>query len=108
LAWHELKAGEDPLAQRAAEALVDSMNKETESLRSLCAPLRLSRLAWSGRFQPHTGLLQFRKNADVDGFVADLSAHTEVSQLLYQVSNILLYVLLILNIYLLLLSWNTY
>ncbi|KAF4521483.1 hypothetical protein B566_EDAN001780 [Ephemera danica] len=73
LAWHELKSGEDPLAMRAAEALVDSMNKETEITRDLCAPLHLSSLQWAGRFQPHTSLLQFKKNADIDGFKPDLS-----------------------------------
>ena len=86
LAWRELASGEDPLAQQAAEALVASINKDLESAGQLCSPLRLSSLLWAGRFQPHSGLLQFRKNADMDGFVADLSAHTEVSQLLYQVT----------------------
>ncbi|XP_065337765.1 uncharacterized protein LOC135938133 [Cloeon dipterum] len=85
LSWHELKPGEDAIAQKAAIALVDAINRETQNYRKMCHNLLLSRLSWAGRFQPHKGLLQFQKNADMDGFVPDLSAHTEVTQLLYQV-----------------------
>jgi Protein of unknown function (DUF229) len=85
LSWHELRPGEDAIAQKAAIALVDRINQETQATRKICANLQLHKLMWAGRFQPHKGLLQFQKNADLDGFKADLSAHTEVTQLLYQV-----------------------
>jgi hypothetical protein len=85
LSWHELQPGEDAIAQKAAIALVDRINQETQANRKICTNLQLQKLLWAGRFQPHKGLLQFQKNADLDGFKADLSAHTEVTQLLYQV-----------------------
>jgi len=87
LSWHELQPGEDAIAQKAAIALVDRINQETQANRKICTNLQLQKLLWAGRFQPHKGLLQFQKNADLDGFKADLSAHTEVTQLLYQVIN---------------------
>ncbi|XP_059486350.1 uncharacterized protein LOC132202977 [Neocloeon triangulifer] len=85
LSWHELRPGEDLIAQKAAIALIDAINRETQPTRKICHNLILNRLSWAGRFQPHKGLLQFQKNADLDGFVPDLSAHTDVTQLLYQV-----------------------
>jgi len=88
LSWHELRPGEDAIAQKAAIAVVDLINHETQSNRKICSNLLLAQLSWAGRFQPHKGLLQFQKNADLDGFVPDLSAHTEVTQLLYQVKNL--------------------
>lgn len=56
----------------------------TESYRDICAELHLERIQWAAKLVPNEGLLRFHKNADIDGFVADLSAHTVVTQELYQ------------------------
>jgi hypothetical protein len=56
----------------------------TESYRDICADLHVERIQWAAKLVPNEGLLRFRKNADIDGFVADLSAHTVVTQEVYQ------------------------
>jgi hypothetical protein len=56
----------------------------TESQRDICADLHLERIQWAAKLVPSEGLLRFHKNADIDGFVADLSAHTVVTQEVYQ------------------------
>lgn len=56
----------------------------TETYRDICADLHLERIQWAAKLVPNEGLLKFHKNADVDGFVADLSAHTVVTQEVYQ------------------------
>jgi hypothetical protein len=44
----------------------------------------VERIQWAAKLVPSEGLLRFYKNADIDGFVADLSAHTVVTQEVYQ------------------------
>ena len=56
----------------------------TESHRNACSELQLERIQWAAKLVPNEGLLRFHKNADIDGFVADLSAHTVVTQEVYQ------------------------
>lgn len=56
----------------------------TESQRDVCADLHLERIQWAAKLIPSEGLLRFQKNADIDGFVADMSAHTVVTQEVYQ------------------------
>jgi hypothetical protein len=56
----------------------------TEPYRNTCAELQLERIQWAAKLVPNEGLLRFQKNADIDGFVADLSAHTVVTQEVYQ------------------------
>jgi hypothetical protein len=56
----------------------------TESYRGICAALYLEHIQWAAKLVPGEGLLRFYKNADIDGFVADLSAHTMVTQEVYQ------------------------
>jgi len=60
------------------------LDRLTESHRNACAELQLERIQWAAKLVPSEGLLRFRKNADIDGFVADLSAHTVVTQEVYQ------------------------
>lgn len=54
------------------------------SYRNACAELQLERIQWAAKLVPNEVLLRFHKNADIDGFVADLSAHTAVTQEVYQ------------------------
>jgi len=60
------------------------LDRLTESHRNACAELQLERIQWAAKLVPNEGLLRFHKNADIDGFVADLSAHTVVTQEVYQ------------------------
>jgi hypothetical protein len=60
------------------------LDRLTESYRNTCAELQLERIQWAAKLVPNEGLLRFHKNADIDGFVADLSAHTVVTQEVYQ------------------------
>ncbi|XP_069676617.1 uncharacterized protein [Periplaneta americana] len=83
LDWQEINL-QDRMVVKAAETFVDFINKLTESNRDICADLHLERIQWAARLVPNEGLMRFHKNADIDGFVADLSAHTVVTQEVYQ------------------------
>nr|CAD7197435.1 unnamed protein product [Timema douglasi] len=83
LDWEEVSL-EDSIVRRAARAFVDFLNKYTSEYRKLCASLRLERVQWAAHLVPNKGLLDFRRNADLDGFVADLTAHTDITQTVYQ------------------------
>ncbi|KAG8232427.1 hypothetical protein J437_LFUL012858 [Ladona fulva] len=92
LSWEELPPASlsltaSPLstAAQAAHALIDYINRLTEGHRSSCHILKIDKLLWAARLVPGSGLLHFRKNADTDGFVPDLSAKTSISHELYQV-----------------------
>ncbi|XP_067014130.2 uncharacterized protein [Anabrus simplex] len=74
----------DSMVQRAADAVVDFINKYTEESRELCHILHLNEVTWAAKLVPTQGLLRFLKNADKDGFVADLTARTGISQETYQ------------------------
>lgn len=70
---------------KAANSIVETINAATLERRQFCAPLQLLRINWALRLQPHKELLQFKTNSDKDGFLADLSGHTEVHDVFYQV-----------------------
>uniref|UniRef100_T1IUT3 DUF229 domain-containing protein n=1 Tax=Strigamia maritima TaxID=126957 RepID=T1IUT3_STRMM len=84
LNWKPVDPNEE-IVQQAAEALVQHINDITDLERELCEILKLDKIVWAGKFLPTKGLLQFKKNADYDGFVADMSDQTTVSIELYQV-----------------------
>ncbi|ROT68187.1 hypothetical protein C7M84_013692 [Penaeus vannamei] len=71
--------------QRAAVALVHYINTYLAPHRSLCHELSLEKITWAGTLLPSKGLLSYKRNADVDGFVPDLSDSTAVSEIGYQV-----------------------
>ena len=56
----------------------------THAYRDICANLHLERIQWAAKLVPNDKLLRFHKNADIDGFVADLTANTAVTQEMYQ------------------------
>ncbi|KAJ9573504.1 hypothetical protein L9F63_009068, partial [Diploptera punctata] len=84
LDWQEISL-KDRLVVRAAETFVDYINKLTDSLRDICAHLHVERIQWAAKLIPNDKLLRFHKNADVDGFVADLSSNTAITQEMYQI-----------------------
>ncbi|VEN63461.1 unnamed protein product [Callosobruchus maculatus] len=52
--------------------------------RQLCKQLSIANVQWVTKMAPNNNLLKFNKNADFDGFVADLSAKMEVKVDMYQ------------------------
>ncbi|KAK3867547.1 hypothetical protein Pcinc_027003 [Petrolisthes cinctipes] len=85
LSWEPVEIGEEQV-QRAAHALVHYINTYTATHRAICSQLTLSKVLWAGKLLPTKGLLNFKKNADVDGFVPDLTDQTSVSEVMYQVT----------------------
>ncbi|KAG0717944.1 hypothetical protein GWK47_007913 [Chionoecetes opilio] len=85
LSWEPISVEED-MVKRAAHALVHYVNTYTSTHRSLCLQLRLGQLLWAGKLLPTKGLLKFKKNMDVDGFLPDLTDETSVSEVVYQVT----------------------
>lgn len=84
LSWEPVST-DDATVVGASRAVVDYINHLTEYKRTECAALSLQKIAWAGKYIPTEGLLQFKKTADYDGFVPDLSDRTTVDYELYQV-----------------------
>lgn len=71
--------------KRAANAVVDKINIYTSEDRRLCHILSLSNITWAGKLQPRKTLLKFKRNRDLDGYIADLSStSTKIIKELYQ------------------------
>lgn len=80
----------DSIAQRLGNVLVETLNDYTYSYRQLCVALFVSQILSITKLQPNENLIKFNKNADIDGFVADLSAKTAVKTNTYQIKALLL------------------
>ncbi|CRL01832.1 CLUMA_CG015153, isoform A [Clunio marinus] len=85
LSWQPLNDSTSEEVLRAAKAVVDSINKFTSDYRDVCHELQLGEINWSGKLIPQKNLLRFKTNKDTDGFLADLSADTKVTNDMYQV-----------------------
>lgn len=70
---------------RAAKTVVESINQFTIKYRDICHELQVADIKWSGKLIPQKSLLHFKSNKDTDGFVADLTADTKVTNTMYQV-----------------------
>ncbi|RWS14514.1 hypothetical protein B4U79_12142, partial [Dinothrombium tinctorium] len=75
----------NPIVKAAAQALVDFINGLTQEVRNLCALLEISHITRAEKAEPRKELLSFKQSKDYDGFVPDLSAHTSVSETVYQI-----------------------
>lgn len=85
LSWKALNDTSSEEVLRASKAVLDTINKFTKDYRDICEELRLDEVKWSGKLIPQKGLLHFKSNKDTDGFLADLSANTKVTNEMYQV-----------------------
>lgn len=85
LSWKALNDTTSEEVLRASKAVVETINKFTKEYRSMCHELRIDEVKWSAKLIPQKSLLHFKSNKDTDGFVADLSAHTKVTNDMYQV-----------------------
>ncbi|KAG5681365.1 hypothetical protein PVAND_010807 [Polypedilum vanderplanki] len=86
LSWSSLndtKSSEEIL--RATNAVLDTINKFTQDYRKICMKLTLKEVVWSAKLIPQKSLLNFKSNLDTDGFLADLTANTKVTNEMYQV-----------------------
>lgn len=61
------------MALKIAQVLINTLNDYTEPHRYMCDELKLGDINWVQKLTPNQNLLKFNKNADLDGFVADLS-----------------------------------
>lgn len=85
LAWRALNDTSSEEVLRAAKAVVEEINKLTKDYRMSCAELHVEEIKWSGKLVPQKSLLHFKSNKDTDGFIADLTANTKVTNDMYQV-----------------------
>ncbi|KAL1490473.1 hypothetical protein ABEB36_013161 [Hypothenemus hampei] len=84
LDWENMNLS-SPLSQRLGATLIDAINNITNSHRAICEPLKVATLFWVMKLSPNKNLLKFSHNADIDGFVADLSANLQTKSDLYQI-----------------------
>ncbi|XP_071512976.1 uncharacterized protein [Panulirus ornatus] len=84
LSWEPVSV-EDDRVEKAGVAFVHYINTYTAPQRSLCHELTLHKVTWAAKLLPTKGLLTYKKNADVDGFVPDLTDETAVSEVVYQI-----------------------
>ncbi|KAJ8983434.1 hypothetical protein NQ317_005899 [Molorchus minor] len=84
LEWQQISTS-NPIVKRLAESLVNTLNDYTKSYRNLCEVLSIEEIEWVTKMSPNQNLLKFNKNADLDGFVADLSANMRLQHDMYQI-----------------------
>ncbi|XP_013790890.1 uncharacterized protein LOC106474743 [Limulus polyphemus] len=84
LSWEDVFVDE-PIAKEVAQAVIDFINDYTKNKRHLCAKLSLDKVTVCQQLLPNKALLKFKKSSDKDGFLADLSDNTVVSEATYQV-----------------------
>jgi hypothetical protein len=85
LSWRSLNDTTSEEVLRAANAVIDTVNKYTHDYRKVCSTLTLKEVKWSAKLIPQKSLLNFKTNSDTDGFLADLTANTKVTNEMYQV-----------------------
>lgn len=85
LSWKALNDTTSEEVIRASRAVLEAINKFTKDYRNICAELRIEEVKWSAKLVPQKNLLHFKSNKDTDGFVADLSANTKITNDMYQV-----------------------
>lgn len=85
LAWKTLNDSTSEEIKKAANTVVKTINQFTKEYRHLCEKLSLSEVKWSAKLIPQKSLLHFKSNKDTDGFLADLTADTKISNDIYQV-----------------------
>ena len=85
LQWIDLNA-KDEFAIKASESLVNFINNLNSNYTSeLCYQLTVKQITRAQKIEPKKDLLHFKKSADENGFVPDLSDRTKVENELYQI-----------------------
>lgn len=55
----------------------------------MCATLQLSEIMWTMKMMPNEKMLKFKQNADLDGFIPDMSAKMKLDKDSYQIKVLL-------------------
>lgn len=84
LDWEKVDVNSD-IVGRLADTFAATVNNYTVENRHICAVLTVSKVDWVTKLKPNDQLVKFHKNADIDGFVADLTANTQVDIVTYQI-----------------------
>ncbi|ENN76196.1 hypothetical protein YQE_07164, partial [Dendroctonus ponderosae] len=84
LAWEKISLSH-PIIPRLGDTLLNFINNLTDSKRYMCEELKLAKVSWAMKLTPNRNLVKFSQNKDIDGFVADLSANTHITEELYQI-----------------------
>ncbi|XP_044268518.1 uncharacterized protein LOC123013800 [Tribolium madens] len=84
LDWEKIPLS-DPIVNRISNLLIATLNDYTKPHRHMCQELSVADIEWVMRMTPNENLLKYNKNADLDGFVADLSAKIKIKTNLYQI-----------------------
>ncbi|KAI5644585.1 hypothetical protein NE865_03474 [Phthorimaea operculella] len=82
--WEPVRPDE-PLYNRTAKALLDHINRITESQRSKCAIRTLKSIDWVTRKRPKTKLLQFKESTDFDKYLGRFGRAMPLKKFIYQV-----------------------
>lgn len=83
--WRQINSTSEEDVVRASHAVIEQINSFTQSYRTLCAVLELNEIKWAAKLVPHKNLIKFKTNKDADGYLADLSSDTRVTNEMYQV-----------------------
>ncbi|XP_017845293.1 uncharacterized protein LOC108601853 isoform X2 [Drosophila busckii] len=87
LNWQTLKLDDtryEGIILKLADSIVTTINSASELQRKICAELKLDRINWALRLQPHKEMLQFKSAKDRDGYVPNLNGQTTVNEQIYQ------------------------
>lgn len=88
LDWEPLSL-DNPMVDRLSATLLNTINNYTKNYRDICEKLLLNKVMWATQAAPNDFLVKFNKNADKDGFLADLSAKTKITKEIYQIKVVL-------------------
>ena len=75
-----------PDVQAAVDELIKTINQITSPHRDMCEVIRSVNISSAVKFEPNKDVLRFKKSGDHDGFKADMSDNTQLSEILYQVT----------------------
>lgn len=64
---------------------MNTINNYTQTHRDRCDLLHIAQVYWATKMVPNENLVKFNKNADIDGFIADLTANTHINYDMYQI-----------------------
>lgn len=84
LNWKAINTTLD-IVTRVADTVITTINNFTKSNRFICENLNIYEIHWAMKLEPQENLLKFKQNADIDGFVPDLTSTTKVFTEIYQV-----------------------
>nr|XP_970966.2 PREDICTED: uncharacterized protein LOC659581 [Tribolium castaneum] len=84
LDWEKIPLS-DPIVKRISNLLISTLNDYTKPHRHICEVLSVSDIEWVMKMTPNENLIKYNKNADLDGFVADLSAKMRIKTNMYQI-----------------------